>query len=56
MTGFTVCHWARYIAHFWFAVETDFYSDVVECLPEDPATWVCFGQGEVEIFSLNDTN
>ena len=42
MTGFNVCHWARYITHFWFVVELGFYSDMVECLPVDPATWVPF--------------
>ena len=28
------------IKHFYYlAVEAGFYSDVVECLPVDPATW-----------------
>ena len=36
-----MCHWARFIMHFYcLAVEAGFYSDVVECLPVDPATWV----------------
>ena len=31
-----------------------FYSDVVECLPVDPATWVRFPAGAGKIFSLYD--
>ena len=49
------CHGARYITHFYcLAVETGFYSDMVECLPVDPATWVRFQAGADEIFSLYD--
>ena len=49
------CHGARYITHFYcLAVEAGFYSDVVECLPVDPATWVRFPAGTGKIFSLYD--
>ena len=45
----------RYIIHFYcLAVEAGFYSDVVECLPVDPATWVRFPAGAGKIFSLYD--
>ena len=41
--------------HFYcLAVEAGFYSDVVECLPVDPATWVRFPAGTGKIFSLYD--
>ena len=41
--------------HFYcLAVEAGFYSDVVECLPVDPATWVRFPAGAGKIFSLYD--
>ena len=37
----TVCSRDRYITHFYcLAVEAGFYSDVVECLPVDPAAQV----------------
>ena len=50
-----MCHGARYISHFYcLAVEAGFYSDVVECLPVDPATWVRFPAGAGKIFSLYD--
>ena len=40
------CHRARYIIHFYcLAVEAGFYSDVVDCLPVDPAIWVRFPAG-----------
>ena len=43
---FLMCHGARYITHFYcLAVETGFYSDVEECLPVDPASWVRFPAG-----------
>ena len=47
---------SRYnIRHFYcLAVEAGFYSDVVECLPVDPATWVPFPAGAGKIFSLYD--
>ena len=49
------CHGARYITHFYcLAVEAGFYSDVVECLPVDPASWVRFSAGAGKIFSLYD--
>ena len=49
------CHGARYKIHFYcLAVEAGFYSDVVECLPVDPATWVRFPAGAGKIFSLYD--
>ena len=49
------CHGARYIIHFYcLAVEAGFYSDVVECLPVDPASWVRFPAGAGKIFSLYD--
>ena len=49
------CHGARYINHFYcLAVEAGFYSDVVECVPVDPATWVRFPAGAGKIFSLYD--
>ena len=37
------------------AVEAGFYSDVVECLPVESATWVQFLAGAGKIFSLYDT-
>ena len=44
-----------YNIHFYcLAVEAGFYSDVVECLPVDPATWVRFPAGTGKIFSLYD--
>ena len=50
-----MCHGDRYITHFYcLAVEAGFYSDVVECLPVDPATWVRFPAGAGKIFSLYD--
>ena len=43
--------------HFYcLAVEAGFYSDVVECLPVDPATWVRFPAGAGKIFSLYDNS
>ena len=46
----------RYMIHFYcLAVEAGFYSDMVECLPVDPATWVRFPAGAGKIFSLYDT-
>ena len=37
------CHGARYMTYFYcLAVEAGFYSDVVECLPLDPAAQVRF--------------
>ena len=45
------CHGARYKIHFYcLAVEAGFYSDVVECLPVDPATWVRFPAGAGKYF------
>ena len=45
----------RYMIHFYcLAVEAGFYSDVVECLPVDPASWVRFPAGAGKIFSLYD--
>ena len=45
----------RYMIHFYcLAVEAGFYSDVVECLPVDPAHWVRFPAGTGKIFSLYD--
>ena len=42
---------ARYITHLYFlSVEAGFYSDVVECLPVDPATWIRFLAGAGLIF------
>ena len=47
---------SRYIIHFYcLAVEASFYSDVVECLPVDPETWVRFPAEAGKIFSLYDT-
>ena len=41
--------------HFYcLAVEAGFYSDVVECLPVDPVTWVRFPAGADIFFSLYD--
>ena len=41
----------RYITHFYcLAVEAGFYSDVVECLPLDPAAQVRFPPRAVGIF------
>ena len=43
------------IIHFYcLAVEAGFYSDVVECLPVNPATRVRFPAGAGKIFSLYD--
>ena len=36
-------------------LEASFYSDMVECLPVDPASWVRFRAGYGKIFSLYDT-
>ena len=48
-------HGAGYITHFYcLVVEAGFYSDMVECLPVDPATWVRFPAGAGKIFSLYD--
>ena len=45
----------RYITHFCcLAVEADFYSNVVECLPVDQATWVRFPTEAGKIISLYD--
>ena len=45
------CHGARYRTHFYcLAVEAGFYSDVVECLPLDPAAQVRFPPRAVGIF------
>ena len=45
------CHGARYISHFYcLAVEAGFYSDVVECLPLNPAAQVRFPPRAVGIF------
>ena len=38
------------ILFYCLAVEAGFYSDVVECLPVDPATWVRFPAGQVKYF------
>ena len=44
---------SRYIIHFYcLAVKASFYSDVVECLPVDLATWVQFPTGAGKIFTL----
>ena len=41
--------------HFYsLGVEAGFYSDVVECLPVDPANWGRFPTGAGKIFSLYD--
>ena len=54
-TNSTCITGSRYIIHFYcLAVEADFYTDVVECLPVDPATWVRFLAGAGKIFSLYD--
>ena len=45
------CHGARYITSFYcLAVEAGFYSDVVECLPLDPAAQVRFPPRACGIF------
>ena len=49
------CHRARYKIHFYcIAVEAGFQSDVVECLPVDPASWVRFPAEAGKIFLLYD--
>ena len=49
-------HRARYITHFYYiAIEAGFYSDVVECLPVYPGTWVRFPAGTGKLFSLYNT-
>ena len=46
-----MCSRYRYVTHFYcLAVEADFYSDVVECLPLDPAAQVRFPPRAVGIF------
>ena len=46
-----ICSRYRYITHFYcLAVEAGFYSDVVECLPLDPAAQVRFPPRAVGIF------
>ena len=46
-----ICSRDRYITHFYcLAVEAGFYSDVVECLPLDPAAQVRFPPRAVGIF------
>ena len=46
-----LCSRDRYITHFYcLAVEAGFYSDVVECLPLDPAAQVRFPPRAVGIF------
>ena len=48
---------SRYIIHFYcLTVEAGFYSNVVECLPVDQATWVPFPAGAGKIFSLYDNS
>ena len=43
--------------HFYcLVVEAGFYSNVVECLPVDPASWVRFPAGTGKIFSFYDNN
>ena len=45
------CSRYRYITHFYcLAVEAGFYSDVVECLPLDPAAQVRFPPRACGIF------
>ena len=47
------CHGARYKIHFYcLAVEASFYSDVVECLPVESATWVRLQAGAGKMFAL----
>ena len=47
----SICSRDRYIIHFYcLAVEAGFYSDVVECLPLDPAAQVRFPPRAVGIF------
>ena len=47
----TLCSRDRYITHFYcLAVEAGFYSDVVECLPVDPAAQVRFPPRAAGIF------
>ena len=44
-----------YIIHVYcLAVEAGFYSDVVKCLPVNPATWVQFPAEAGKIYSLYD--
>ena len=46
-----ICGRDRYITHFYcLAVEAGFYSDVVECLPLDPAAKVRFPLWAVGIY------
>ena len=48
---FCICSSDRYITHFYcLAVEAGFYSDVVECLPLDPAAQVRFPPRACGIF------
>ena len=49
--GLSNCSRDRYITHYYcLAVEAGFYSDVVECLPLDPAAQVRFPPRAVGIF------
>ena len=54
--GSNTCHRVFvYIIHFcYLAVEAGFYSDIVECLPVDPETWIRFPAGTGKIFLLYD--
>ena len=40
------------IPFYYLGVEAGFYSDMVECFPVDPATWVRFLPGTDKLFSL----
>ena len=51
------CHrvYVYIYTHFYcLAVEAGFYSDVVECLPVNPPTWLQFPAGAGKLFSLYD--
>ena len=51
-----ICSRYRYITHFYcLAVEAGFYSDMVECLPLDPAAQVRFPPRAVGIFLHPET-
>ena len=51
-----MCHMANvYKTLNCLAIEAGYYSDVVECLPVNSATWIRFLAGTGKIFSLYDT-
>ena len=52
--GHILAYMSQGLGIYCLAVEVGFYSDVVEWLPVDPATWVRLPSGTGKIFSLLD--